>query len=72
MQNKQINGVTTNRSFSPLLEQEWMQALDAKEIESSSKIELKDVSWWTSIKDAYKLVASIIAKLWKNDAFPWL
>jgi hypothetical protein len=30
-----------------------MQILDAKEMESSSKIDLKDVSWWMSIKNAY-------------------
>ncbi len=29
-----------------------MWALDAKEIESSSKIDLRDVSWWMSIRDA--------------------
>jgi len=31
-----------------------MQALDAKEMESSFKIDLRDVSWWMSIKDACK------------------
>jgi hypothetical protein len=38
-----------------------MSALDVKEMESSSKIDLKDVSWWKSIKDAYKHGVSIIA-----------
>jgi hypothetical protein len=32
-----------------------MRILDAKKMESSSKIDLKDVSWWMSIKDACKL-----------------
>jgi hypothetical protein len=43
-----------------------MWALDVKEIESSSKIDLRDVSWWKSIKDACRLGASIIAKLLKE------
>jgi hypothetical protein len=34
-----------------LLEQEGMQVLNAKEMESFSKIDLRDVSWWKSIKD---------------------
>jgi len=54
MWNKQIYGLTTNHNPAPLLEQEWMQALDAKEMESSFKIDLRDVSWWMSIKDACK------------------
>jgi hypothetical protein len=40
-----------------------MQALDAEEMESYSKIDLKDVSWWKSIKDAYKLGALVIVRL---------
>jgi hypothetical protein len=32
-----------------------MWALDVKEMESSSNINLKDVLWWKSIKDAYRL-----------------
>jgi hypothetical protein len=32
----------------------------------SSKIDLKDVSWWKSIKDAYKPRALIITKLSKK------
>jgi hypothetical protein len=28
-----------------------MWALDVKEMESSSKINIRDVSWWKSIKD---------------------
>jgi hypothetical protein len=44
MWNEQINGLIINHSRAPLPKQEQMQALDAKEMESSSKIDLKDVS----------------------------
>ncbi len=57
MQNKLIDGLTINHKPAPLLEQEWMQALDVEEMESSSKIDLRDVLWWKSIKDAYKFRA---------------
>jgi hypothetical protein len=40
--------------------------LNVEEMESSSKIDLKDVSWWMPIKDAYKLGALITAKFLKN------
>jgi hypothetical protein len=43
-----------------------MGALNAKEMESSSKIDLRDVSWWKSIKDAYKHGVSVIAKVSKE------
>jgi hypothetical protein len=43
-----------------------MRVLDAEEMESSSKINLKDVSWWKSIKDAYRLGASINIRLSKE------
>jgi hypothetical protein len=43
-----------------------MWALNAKEMESSSKIDLRDVLWWISIKDAYRLGALIITKLSKK------
>jgi hypothetical protein len=43
-----------------------MQALDVKEMESSSKINLRDVLWWISIKDAYKLEVSIPVRLSKD------
>jgi len=52
MQNEQKDGLITNHSPPPMPEQERMQILDAKEMESSSKIDLKDVSWWMSIKNA--------------------
>jgi hypothetical protein len=35
-------------------------------METSSKIDPKDVSWWKSIKDVYRLGASVIAKLSKE------
>jgi len=43
-----------------------MQALDVKEMESSSKINLRDVLWWMSIKDAYKLGALVLVRLSKE------
>jgi hypothetical protein len=52
MWNELMDGLTTNHNLTPLFEQEWMQALNAKEMESSSKIDLRDVLWWKSIKNA--------------------
>jgi hypothetical protein len=66
MQNKRIDGVTTNHSHAPLLEQEQMRALDVEEMESFSKVDLRDVSWWTSIKNAYRPWALITARLSKE------
>jgi hypothetical protein len=43
-----------------------MRTLNVKEMESSSKINLRDVSWWMSIKDACRLGVLIIAKLSKE------
>jgi len=43
-----------------------MPALEIKEMESSSKINLRDVSWWMSIKNAYKHGVLVIAKLSKE------
>jgi hypothetical protein len=43
-----------------------MQALKVEEMESSSKIDLKDVSRWMSIKDAYKLKVPITTKFSKE------
>jgi hypothetical protein len=37
-----------------------MWILDVEEMESSIKIDLRDVSWWMSIKDAYRLGVLII------------
>jgi len=47
-----------------------MQILDVEEVESSFKIDLRDVSWWMSIKDACKPEVSVIVKLFlKNASF---
>jgi hypothetical protein len=43
-----------------------MLALDVEEMGSSSKIDLKNVSWWKSIKDACRPKASIIVRLSKE------
>jgi hypothetical protein len=43
-----------------------MWATDANEMESSSKIDLRDVLWWISIKDACRPRALIITKLPKE------
>jgi hypothetical protein len=46
-----------------------MWVLDAKEIKSSFKIDLRDMSWWMfikDIKDVYKLVVPVIVKLSKE------
>ncbi len=66
MRNEQMDGLTTNHIPTPLPEQKQMQALDAKEMESSSKISLKDVSWWMSIKYTCNPRVSVIAKLSKE------
>jgi hypothetical protein len=44
-----------------------MRALNAEEMESFSKIYLRDVSRWMSIKDACIPNASIITKLLKKQ-----
>jgi hypothetical protein len=66
MRNNHIDGLTTNRSPTPLPEQERLWALDADKTESSSKINLRDVSWWMCIKDAYTLGVSITTKFSKK------
>jgi len=66
MRYKQIDGLTTNHSLAPLPEQEQMWALDVEEMESSSKINLRDVLWWMSIKDAHRLGAPITVRLSKE------
>jgi hypothetical protein len=43
-----------------------MWVLDVKEMESSSKIDLKVASWWMSIIDACRLGAPIIVILSKE------
>jgi hypothetical protein len=66
MRNEWIYGLTTNHSFAPLPEQERMWALDVEEMKSPSKIDLKDVLWWMSIKDVYRLGASITTRFSKE------
>jgi hypothetical protein len=43
-----------------------MQALDVEEMESFYKIDLKNVSWWMSIKDVCRLGTSLITKISKE------
>jgi hypothetical protein len=43
MQNERIDGLATNHSPASLPKQKRMRALHAKEMESFSKIDLKDV-----------------------------
>jgi len=66
MRNKWIDGLAINHSLAPLPKQEQMWALDAKEMESSSKINLKDVSWWLSIKKTCRPRVSITTRLSKE------
>jgi hypothetical protein len=66
MWNKQIDGLIFNHSSTPLFEQKQMWTLKAKEIKSSSKIDLKDMLWWMSIKDACKLWTLVTVKLSKE------
>jgi hypothetical protein len=51
VRNEQIDGLIINHSLAPLPKQERMRNLYAKEMESFSKIDLKDVSWWMYIKE---------------------
>jgi len=66
MWNEQINGLATNHSPATLHKQKQMRALDVEEMESSSKIDLRDVLWCKSIKNACRFGASIIARLSKE------
>jgi hypothetical protein len=38
-----------------MLKQKKIRALEVKEMESSSKIKLKGLSWWRSIKEASRI-----------------
>jgi hypothetical protein len=49
-----------------LFEEEQMQALYDEEMESSSKIDLKDVSFWLSIKETCRPGVLITTKLSKE------
>jgi hypothetical protein len=42
-----------------------MRGLDVEEMELSFKIDLRDVSWWMSIKEAYRPRVPITTKLSK-------
>ncbi len=66
IQNEWINSLTTNHSHAPLPKQERMQALNVKELEPSSNIDLTYVSWWMSIRDVCKPKALITAKFSKE------
>jgi hypothetical protein len=66
MQNKWIDGLISNHSPTPLFEQKQMQALNVEEMESYSKINLRDVLWWMSIKDACRPGVPVIVKLSKE------
>jgi hypothetical protein len=66
MQNEQINGLTTNHKLSPLPEQKGMWALNVEEMESSSKIDIRDVPWWKFIKDICRPGVPVTAKLLKE------
>jgi hypothetical protein len=66
MQNEPINGLANNHSVTLLPKQEQMRVFDVKKMDSSSKIDLKDVSWWMSIKDAYRPRAPITTGLLKE------
>jgi hypothetical protein len=43
-----------------------MHALEVEKMESSSKIDLKDVLWWMSIKDACRLRVLVIVRFSKE------
>jgi len=58
--------LTINHSPTSLPKQERMWAPNVKEMKSSSKINLKDVSWWMSITNTYKLRVLVTAKLSKE------
>jgi hypothetical protein len=49
-----------------------MQALDVEEMKSSSKINLRDVSWWKSIKDAYRSKVLKITRLSKEGCISFV
>ncbi len=66
MWNEQINDLAINHSLAPLPEQEWMWALNVEEMESSSKIDLRDVLWWMSIKYTYGHGVLIVVRLSKE------
>jgi len=60
------NEPATNHSPTPLFEEKQMQALDVEEMDSSLKIDLRDVSWWLSIKDACRPRVTVLVKFSKE------
>jgi hypothetical protein len=66
MQNKWINDLVTNHSPAPLPEQEQMWALNDRDMESSSKINLRDVLWKMSIKNVCQLGVLVTTRLSKK------
>jgi hypothetical protein len=66
MQNEWIDDLTINYCLAPLLKQEKMWVLNAKEMESSSKVYLNHVLWRMSIKDACRFKVPITTKLSKE------
>jgi len=66
MRNEQIDGLTINHSLAPLPKQKQMRILDAEEMESSSKIDLRNVSWWMYIKETCRPRALVMTKLSKE------
>jgi hypothetical protein len=67
IQNEHIDDLATNQPFTPLSKQEWMQALNVEEIELSFKVDIRDVPWWMSIKNACRLEMPITTKLSKEE-----
>jgi hypothetical protein len=64
MQKEHIDGLAINHSFAHLHEQERMWTLDVEKIESSSKINLKDVSWWiTKVAQVRSILQSLVNKV---------
>jgi len=49
-----------------------MCVLDFEEMESSSKIDMKDMSWWVSIKEAHTPRALVITRLSKEGCISLL
>jgi hypothetical protein len=66
MQNERIDDLSINHFLVPLHKQEQMSILNAKEMESSSKIDLNHVLWRMSIKDAYIFRVLVTTKLSKE------
>jgi hypothetical protein len=66
MWNEQIDSPAINHSLAPLPKQKQMWALDAEEMESTSKIDPRDLSWWKSIKDVCRPGVLVTTRLSKE------